>query len=203
MAKESIRSEAHHLPLRCETSNPGAESLMSLIDIVQQHIGPSEIQQISQQLGVDSPTAQRAVQSAIPSLIAGMAGHAQEPGGASTIESSLGAHANVLGSLGGLLGAAAPGDNGILGSILGRHQDTVSQNVQQTSGLDSAKTQQLLSILAPIVLGALANHRAQSPQPAGNLGDVLEHEAQQVAQQSPRADGLIGKILSQVETPRQ
>lgn len=175
---------------------------MSLIDTAQQHLGPNEIQQISQQLGVDTATAERAVQSALPSLVAGMSGHAQEPSGSSSIESLLGSHGGVLGNLGSLLGAAAPGDNGILGSILGRHQDTVNQDVQQTGGLDSLKTRQLLTILAPIVLAALARHRAQSPQTPGNLNDVLKEEAQQAQRQSPHVGGLLGKILSHVETPR-
>ena len=61
----------------------------------------------------------------------------------------------------------------------------------------------LLTILAPIVLGALANHCAQPQQAQGQLGDVLRNEAQQAQQQSPQAGGLLGKILSQVEAPRQ
>jgi hypothetical protein len=175
---------------------------MSLVDIVQQNLGPTEIEQISKQLGVDPATAQRAVQSAVPSLVAGMAGHAQDPAGASSIESLADAHSNVLGNLGSLLGAAAPGDGGILGKILGQHHDTVNQDVQQSSGLDSTKARQLMMILAPIVLAALARHRSQSqqtPQAQGNLGDTLRNEAQK----SPRMGGLLGKILAQVETPRQ
>ena len=179
---------------------------MSLIDLVQQHLGPTEIQQISHQLGVDDATAQRAVQSALPSLVAGMAGQSQDPAGASSIQSLLGSHGDILGNLGSLLGAGAAADGGgLLGSILGRHQDTVHQDVQQSSGLDPAKTRQLLMILAPIVLGALARHRAQAQETQGanqpGLGDVLKQEAQQ-ARKSPGVGGLLGKILSQVESPR-
>src|SRR4051812_7935958 len=117
---------------------------MSLIDTVQQHLGPNEMQQIGRQLGVDETTAPQAVEHALPSMVAGMAGQAQQPAGASSIQSLLGSHANILGNLGGMLGGAAPGDSGILGSILGQHQQTVTQDVQQSSGLDSAKTRQLL-----------------------------------------------------------
>jgi hypothetical protein len=183
---------------------------MSLVDLVQQHLGPAELQQISQQLGVDQPTAQRAVDAAVPGLVAGMAGQAQEQGGAGAIEGLLGSHGNILGNLGGLLGAGAPADGGgILGDILGRHSDTVGQDVSRSTGLDGAKTRQLLMILAPIVLGALAHRRKQaaSASPGASpaqpdLGSVLEQEAQHAQTKSPGVGGLLGKILSHVETQR-
>lgn len=171
---------------------------MSLLDAVRQQLGPNEIQQISQKLGVDPATAEQAVQSALPSMMAGMAGHSQESGGASSIESALG---GLSGALGGGSGLGA-----ILGSILGRHEDTVHQDVQQTSGLDSAQTRQLLMLLAPIVLAALARHRSQTQAGPANaqpdLGDVLKHEAQQAEPKRSGPGGLLGKILSYVETPR-
>lgn len=182
---------------------------MSVVDIVQQHLGPNEIQQISQQLGVDQGTAERAVQAAVPNLVAGMAGHAQEAGGASSIEGLLGTHSGVLGNLGSILGAGglADGGGGLLGSILGRHTDTVDQATQQSTGLDSAKTRQLLMILAPIVLGALAHRRSQAQQTAGagaqpGLDEVLKNDAQAAQARTPGVGGLLGKILSHVETPR-
>jgi hypothetical protein len=184
---------------------------MSIADIVRENLGPNEMQQIASQLGVDAPTASRAVDSALPGMLAGMAGHASSDTGAGSIEGLLGSHGGILGNLGSMLGGAQGGGGagGMLGQIFGQHSDTVTQSVQQTSGLDSGKTKQLLMILAPIVLAAIAKHRssgaAQSTQPAGNggLGSVLQQEARTAAQNSPHAGGLLGKILSHVETPRQ
>ena len=184
---------------------------MSIADLVRDNLGPDEMQQIASQLGVDAPTANRAVDSALPGMLAGMAGHASSDTGAGSIEGLLGSNAGVLGSLGSLLGAGGAqggGAGGMLGKIFGQHSDTVTQSVQQTSGLDSGKTKQLLMILAPIVLAAIAKHRASgaaqsSTQSAGSggLGSVLQHEARTAAQNSPHAGGLLGKILSHVETP--
>jgi hypothetical protein len=200
LSLQSGGQSAHELP-QCEewclSLSQEDETSMSIIETVQQRVGAPEIQQISQQLGIDNATAQRAVQSALPALVAGMAGHAQQPAGEQRIQSLLGSHADILGNLGGLLGGGAPADSGILGSVLGQHQATVNNEVQQTSGLDSTKSRQLLMILAPIVLGALAHKRAENQQ-RGNVGDVLKQEAQQ----SPRAGGLLGKILAHVEMPR-
>jgi hypothetical protein len=179
---------------------------MSLIDLVRQNLGPNEIQQISQQLGVDNATAQRAVESALPTMVAGMAGQSQNPAGASAIQSLMGTHGGVLGSLGSILSAGGAGDGGgILGQIFGQHQDTVHQEVQQKSRLDPEKAKRLLMILAPIVLGALAHKREQN-QAAGTtqpgINDTLRNEAQNAQRQSPGSGGLVGNILSHVETPR-
>ena len=54
---------------------------MSLLDTVQQHLGPEQIQQLSQQLGIDPATTNNAIQAALPMMVSGMAAHSsQEPG---------------------------------------------------------------------------------------------------------------------------
>src|ERR671920_542790 len=50
---------------------------MSLLDLVQQNLGPDQIQEISQQIGADPGQTQSAVQAALPMLLGGMAGAAQ------------------------------------------------------------------------------------------------------------------------------
>lgn len=155
---------------------------MSILDLVQQHLGPQEMEQIAQQLGTDPASARQAVDAALPALVGGMASTAQHPDGESQIRTLAGSHGNALGDLGSIIGGGGAG-GGILGSILGRHEPDVQQGVQQASGLDSAKARKLLMILAPIVLSALARRSmggaATSPttpgtQPSGGgLGDVL------------------------------
>jgi hypothetical protein len=198
---------------------------MSLIDLVQQHLGAQEIEQISQQLGTDPNTAQSAVQAAVPMMVGGMASTASQPTGASQIQSLLGSHGGlldniggllgsgaaggILGSLGGMIGTPADGGGGLLGKILGHHETTVQQGVQQASGLNSDQTKKLLMILGPIVLAALARRHAQaSTQGADDtsLTNVLQQDAQaaqaKAQSSSPHVGGLLGKILSHVEAPR-
>ncbi|HEY4307686.1 MAG TPA: DUF937 domain-containing protein [Gemmatimonadaceae bacterium] len=132
---------------------------MSILDLVRQNVGPNEIQQIATQLGIDPATATRAVDAAIPGVVSGMAGHADGAAGAGAVEGLLGSGGGgLLGGLGSMLNAGG-GAGGVLGNMLGQHEGTVSQSVQQTTGLDAGKAQQLLTILGPIVLAALARHR--------------------------------------------
>lgn len=197
---------------------------MSVLDLVQQHLGPSEIQQLSQQIGADPATTQSAVQAALPMMLGGMASSARQPGGATAIEGAMQDHASALGglggglggilgslgSLGGLAGAVGGGGGGgvggILDRVLGHQQTAVQDGVQQASGLDRGQVQKLLMILAPIVLAALARrHQQGAGAPAtdasadlnrNGVPDVLEREAQQAkAQASPHVGGLVGKIL--------
>ena len=179
---------------------------MSIVDLVQQHLGADEIQQISQQLGVEPAAAQSAIQAAVPMIVGGMAGTAAQPGGESTIQSLLGSHTGILGSLGSLIGAGAPVDGGgILGQVLGQHQQTVQQGVQQASGLAPDQTRKLLMILGPIVLAALARHHAQATAEGqtsdSSLGGTLRQEAAaaQAKTQSSHVGGLLGAILKHVE----
>jgi hypothetical protein len=174
--------------------------MASLLDMVQQHLGPTEVNQISQQLGVEPAQAQSAISSALPMVIGGMASNAAQPGGSSAIQQSLASHAGVLGNLGGLLGGGGVADGGgLLGNILGQHQAPVQQGVSQASGLDPAKAQQLLLILAPIVMGVLARKHAAAQSSPAQVSEDLKREsqvAQQQAQaQAPHLGGLLEKIF--------
>lgn len=178
---------------------------MSLIEDVQQHLGPAEIQQISEQLGVDSQTAQSAVQSALPMMVAGMAGTAQQPAGEEQIRSLFGAHGGTLGNLASAISGAAGGGGGLLGSILGNHDKTVQDGVGQTTGLKPDQSKRLLMILAPIVLAVLARRHGNSGSSAagaGSLGGALQQDAQTAQQNGPpHVGGILGKILSHVQAP--
>ena len=183
---------------------------MSLLDIVQQHLGPEQIQQISQHLGTDPVTTSNAIQAALPMIVGGMAHTVQQPGGAAAIQGAVDDHGaggilGMLGGLGGLAGmlvAAASGGGGgggLLGSILGQHTATVQNGVQTASGLDASKVKELLAILAPIVMAALAQHAASQPSSgnSGGLGSILQ-QAAAAAQNNSAGSSQVGGVLGQI-----
>jgi hypothetical protein len=183
---------------------------MSLLDIVQQHLGPEQIQQISQHLGTDPATTSNAIQAALPMIVGGMAHTAQQPGGTNAIQNAVETHGgggilDSLGGLGGLAGMLGGNTNngsaggGLLGSILGQHTATVQNSVQTASGLESSKVTALLAMLAPIVMAALAQHQAQqgTTGASGGLGGILQ-QAAAAAQQNNGASSPIGGMLGQI-----
>jgi hypothetical protein len=184
---------------------------VALIDSVQQQLGPNEINQISQQLGISPGVAQTAVSAALPMILAGMARHAQQPDGATTVDQAINAHANVPTDAARVIATSTPADvstgsGGLLGRIFGSHRETVTGGVEQASGLDADQAKRLVLMLSPVLLGLLARRQfggatgaAKSPDA---LSGTLQQEAQSAAQNAPHVGGLLGKLLSAVEGPR-
>ncbi|HEX2717708.1 MAG TPA: DUF937 domain-containing protein [Gemmatimonadaceae bacterium] len=207
---------------------------MSLLDMIQQQLGPQEIDQISKELGEDPATTRNAISAALPMLVGGMANSAADPAGAQAIHQSieahsaganalganalganalganaLGAEGGMLGGLGGLLGGVlgggtADGGGGLLGRVLGGQQAPVKEGVSRASGMDPSKVQRLITILAPIVIAALARRRQQQGQAhagAGSVSDELRRESEaahrQASERHPQLGGLLGQIFGQ------
>lgn len=185
--------------------------MASLLDMVQQHLGPTEINQISQQIGADPAQVQSAVSAAVPMIVGGMASHASQPAGAEAIHQSLTSGGGLLGNLGGMLGGgglggalggilgSADGGGGLLGNILGQHQAPVQEGVSKSSGLDPDQAKKLLLVLAPIVMGVLARKHAAAQSNPAQVSEELKRESQTAQQQAqsraPQLGGLLGKIF--------
>ncbi|MEO8379364.1 MAG: DUF937 domain-containing protein [Acidobacteriota bacterium] len=147
----------------------------SILDSIQQQLGPSTIQQMSSALGADPASTSSAISAALPALLGGLSRNASQPEGAASLDQALGAHdGSILDNLGGLLGGGGGGIGGaILGHIFGRKRDAVEAGVSRSSGLDAAQVAQLLAMLAPIVMGVLGRMKREKGVDASSLPDVL------------------------------
>lgn len=168
----------------------------SLFQQLQQGQG---LQQVSQQLGLDTAQTSQAVGSALPLLLGAMGQNASEPQGAQSLLNAL--QRDHLGGsggggfdLGGILGAVMGGGGsgatdgaGILGHVFGGQQPQAAELLGQKTGLDSGTTGKLLAILAPIVMSFLAQRFAQQGN-ATELSSALGQETQQ-------ARGGLGSLL--------
>jgi hypothetical protein len=184
---------------------------MNLLDLVQQHLGPNEIQQISGHLGTDSATTTNAIQAALPMIMGAMGQTAQQPSGANGILAALEQHGasggsggllGALGSMSGMFsGASSTGNTGgVLGNLLGSHASTVQSGIQQASGLDAGKVERLLAILGPIVMTAIAQHQASAPAGNSGIGSILKQAAAAAqGSSSPQVSGVLGQILGRLQ----
>ncbi len=91
----------------------------------------------------------------------------------------------ILGQILGSGGGKSMDGGGILGHILGGKRGAVEQGVGKASGLDAAKVGQLMMILAPIVMSALAKRKQQAGLDAGGLARELEQEQHQMERNTP------------------
>jgi len=171
-----------------------------IVDSVLAKLGPDQVNAIASQLGVDPAQAQNAIEHAIPLIVGGMAQNASTPQGAGALHEALGDHAgldvgsvlnNVLG------GGGASGIGGaILGHVFGGNQAAANQGLGQVTGLGQQNAGQLLSMLAPIVMAALANHVQNRGIDPGTLGGMLGQQSQQIQQNGGLVGGLLSAVLS-------
>jgi len=194
--------------------------MSGILDTVQQQLNPDTVNQISQQLGVDPATTQQAITAALPVVLGGMASHADDPAAAAAIHDEADNHAGLLGGLGnlipggagGVLGglASAVGAGGlgsVLGSVLGPKNTQVQDGVSKASGLDPQRAKQLMMILVPIVLAAIAHHKRSAGLAPSEVGPTLQEQARtaqaEAERQAPHMGGLLGGIMSHVmQKPR-
>lgn len=137
------------------------------------------IDDIARQLGVPPSEARRAVEEGGATILAGLQRNAQTPDGAAALEKALGAHGGETASGRIDLNNLSTTDGQkILGHVFGGQEQQVAQKLTdapKTAGIDFGK---LLPILAPIIMGLIANQQQKSAPSqgggaGGGLGDLI------------------------------
>ncbi|HYN82402.1 MAG TPA: DUF937 domain-containing protein [Gemmatimonadaceae bacterium] len=196
--------------------------MSGILDTVRQQLTPETIGQIGQQLGMDEATTRQAIAGALPVVLGGMAGRADDPANAAAMaaesdnygaalgglgglipgsdSSGSGSSGGVLGGLGSILGGGGLG--GILGNVLGSSDKVVEDGVSQASGLDSPRAKQLMMILVPLVLAGIARRKSSQGLDPAQVGPELRSDAQSAQayaeRKAPQMGGLLGAIMGQV-----
>jgi hypothetical protein len=171
---------------------------MSLLDMLQQRLGNDAVQQISRQLGTDPGTTESAIAAALPMLVGALAHNAQDPSQAGALANALNRDhdGSILNDVAGHLGGGATGDgSSILGHIFGGQRQSAETGLGHMSGLDPAKAGVLLSMLAPLVMGALGKAQRDGKLDPGGLAGMLGAEHQQAADAAPGVMGMLAKFL--------
>jgi len=172
--------------------------MSSILESLMQQIGGDGVRKMSQQLGADEGATAKAVQGALPMLMGALAGNASQGSGA---ESLLGAlsrdhDGSILDNLGGFLGSGdTSSGQGILKHVLGAKQPAVQNGLSKMSGLDAGSAGNLLSMLAPLVMGALGKQQRQGGLDVGGLTSLLGGERKQAERAAPGITGMLGKFL--------
>ncbi|QQS47524.1 MAG: DUF937 domain-containing protein [Acidobacteriota bacterium] len=170
---------------------------MNLTDLLQGALSGNTVSQISQTIGADEDATSTAIQSALPMILGGLARNSQSDEGAASLFGAIDNDhdGSVLDDLAGFIGNYGQASGaGILGHVFGGQQPAIEQTVSQTSGLDMSKVGPLLTILAPIVMGALGKTQRQEGLGAGDLAGLLGGSTQQMASGSPVVD-LLSQVL--------
>ncbi|WP_173922911.1 DUF937 domain-containing protein [Agromyces sp. Marseille-P2726] len=155
---------------------------MASLDDIKRSLPLSDI---AARLGVDEATASKAVDDALPALLAGMGANATDPAGAASLERAVTSHDPSLVEGGVNLADVDEGDGQkIVRNVFGNNTDQVVQALdakESKEGTGGNLIGNLLPILAPIVLAFLAKQFSKKQQaPAeseasegGGIGDIL------------------------------
>lgn len=177
---------------------------MSVLDLLTQQLGDDNVlSRLSNQIGADKKSTAAAVSGALPMLLGALSQNTQQSNGAQSLLGALDRDhdGSILDDIAGFLGnnpLTQGNGSGILGHILGGRQAQAENSLSKVSGLGAGQIGQLLTMLAPIVMSALAKSRQGSNLDANGLNDMLQNDRQRVEQMGGGGlGGMLGKLLDQ------
>ena len=149
--------------------------------------------QMSQAIGADQAATQKALQAALPLLLAALAKNATNRQGAEALHQAVARDhdGSLLQNLDGYI--ARPDTQtgeGILRHVLGAKRPAVEAGISKASGLDAKGVATMMASLAPLVMGMLGQTQRQQNLDAPGLAQMLQGEQRQVAASAPGLGGL-------------
>lgn len=169
------------------------------MDMITQQLGSSMVDQMASKIGGNSDGVKRAAAMAVPMIMAAIKRNAGSRKGAEALAGALDkGHSNggILGNLGSLLGGSSMQNGGkILGHVFGNKQDNMAQQLGKASGLGGQGAGDLMSMLAPMVMGALGKAKQQGNFGVSGLQDLLSQEQKSIQKRQPKQMGMIEGML--------
>lgn len=180
------------------------------MDLLQGQLSGGMVDQLSQALGGAEKEKTAKAASGIASVLMGaLAKNANSPDGASALANALdrdhdGSILNdVVGMVTGANRNAGPGGidlnrmlngAGILNHVLGNKQSGAIDMISKMSGLDSSKTGSLMTMLAPMIMGALGKAKRENNLDSDGLSSLLTGTVNKHSSNNPMLD-LATKFL--------
>jgi hypothetical protein len=137
----------------------------NLVSLVMQYLTPDTIERIAAALGLDRNKVGSAITGAVPALLAAFNNTATQPGGAQKLADAAKQQAGTLGNLASMLtagGASSLLEQGsqMFSSLVGRqNQNNLTDAIAGFTGLGQGASGSLLGMLAPIIMGTIAQHQ--------------------------------------------
>jgi len=171
----------------------------NLVSLVMQFLTPDMIGRIGTALELDRNKIRRAVSSAVPALLAGFNDTATQPGGSQKLADaarqqadSLRNFARVLATGGGQSSLFDEGSRMLLSLVGGQNQNALTEAIADFTGLNQGVTGSLLAMLAPIVMGTIAQHqRTTRALDANGIANLFASQRDNIAAALPSGFGRL------------
>jgi len=184
----------------------------NLINVLEGQLSEGLLEQLTNQLGgADKEQTAAAATGILNTLIGGLAKNAATPDGAKSLNNALEQDhdGSVLDNLMDIFSGnevtvpkqdmqRAMNGSGIVKHILGDRAGGAVDLISKMSGLDSNKTGNLMTMLAPILMGTLGRQKQQQGLDIGGLVSMLQGTVQQQQTQSTNPTmNLVMRFLDQ------
>lgn len=165
------------------------------MDILQGSLSSGMVEQLSQQLGgADKQQTAAAASGIVTTLMGALAKNASSTEGAQALNNALERDhdGSILDDVMGMLTGNTQTNNssmlngaGILNHVLGNKQSGAIDMISKLSGLDSSKTGSLMTMLAPVIMGALGKTKQQQGLDVAGITSLLSGTVSAQKQQNP------------------
>ena len=153
---------------------------MDSTQLIVSQLSGDALSSISSKLGVDESQAQQAIGLALPALIGALNRNTSQEDGAQALLSALTRDhdGSILENVSQKAVRPETLKDGaaILGHVFGEKETAIENSLGAASGLDAQTITQLLSMLAPIVLGILGQRSQEQELDAAGLAGLLQTE---------------------------
>ena len=171
----------------------------NIVSIIMQYLTPDVIGRIADALGLDRGSAQTAVGTAVPALLAGLCNVAALPGGAQKLAESAKQQAGLLEGLSSSSGGTTTAnlaDSGsrMLSSLFGGTHNALAAPIAKAAGLSTGEGASLLGMLAPVVMGAIAKQQGGRSIDAGGIESLLAAQKDNIVAALP--SGVLNQLGS-------
>ncbi len=165
---------------------------MNLVSTIMQFLTPVITNRIASALGVNNAMVTSAIGAIVPALLAALAGKASSPEGATALARAVDQQdPGLLGSLTNMLGGAGQSavvNNGasILTSLLGGSaSNALAGAVGKFTGANAEQSSSLIGMLAPVIMGNLAQQQRAGGLDGGGLARLLDSQKANIAAALP------------------
>jgi hypothetical protein len=152
----------------------------SLMNLLLSQLSGDSLGTITDQLGIDEDTAQKAIGLALPLLIGSLNRNSSSSDGAQALTKAITRDhdGSILSDLASNLSNPTIQEDGmaILGHVLGEKRTSAGSSIGKATGLNAEQVIQLLAMLAPVVLGALGKTQREKKLDAQGVASLLTQE---------------------------
>lgn len=165
---------------------------VNLVSLVMQFLTPSIVGKIASSLGVEQTLAQKAIGAAVPTILSGLAGAAAKPDGARSLAATISKQeTGLLGNFASMLGGSAQsglvsaGTSALTSLLGGPALGALAGAVSKFAGIGESPARSLLGMLAPVVLGTLGQQQKTASLDAKGLANLLAGQKENIAAAMP------------------